>query len=125
MVVPSAQDYIRWKINPPKRSEKFTVDMIAQALIKDHMKIYDGIFLEPYFMRYPRHSQGTQATPTAVQVATYIYPKREPMAAVIQYELDVVRVAKAWYAQEIGRRDEIATARAWTRAKFFGGTMTP
>lgn len=97
--VPYYQTFIDFKSNPPRPEEGITVEMIAQALVADFNAIRKHQQVCPRFQKFPRHSQGDQASPTAMEVATFIYPAMDPVAAIIQYERDVVVVAKGWFAQ--------------------------
>ena len=52
-----------------------------------------------------------------------MYPKMHPVAAVIQYERDVVVVGKAWYAQEEEMREKARRMGGrWYMGRIHGGS---
>jgi len=113
----SAEDlystFKEYKSNPPQcKNPAGTLPMMARKVFEFLHCAKEDLDIDGCFKRLPRHCQGKKARPTAMQLATFVYPDMHHAAAVIQYERDVLVIAKAYYAQEERRQDEAAT-RAW------------
>lgn len=102
-----------YKSNPLRCKDAVGVlPTMAQKLIELLHCAREALDVDACFKRLPRHSQGTKAKPTAIQLATFIYPDINHVAAVIQYERDVLVIAKAYLAQK-ERRQIKAAETAW------------
>lgn len=85
---------------------------IAEKLTESLHCAREDLDIDACFKRLPRQIQGNEAKPTAMQLAVFMHPHMHPGAAVIQYEHDVLVIAKAYYVQE-ERRQIKAAERAW------------
>jgi len=102
-----------YKNTPPRcRNPAGALPKMARKVIEFLHCAREDLDIDVSFKRFPRHSQGSGARPTAIQLATFIYPDMHHTAAVIQYERDVLVIAKAYYVQEERRQIE-AAERAW------------
>lgn len=102
-----------YKSNPLRcKNPVGALPKMAQKLIELLHCAGEDLDIDACFKRLPRHSQGTRAKPTAIQLAIFIYPDIHHVAAVIKYERDVLVIAKAYYAQEERRQLEAAET-AW------------